>query len=96
MKKTTTPTAPDPKYFLPCQRKWIQDNSPLKIIGKSRPVGISHGDGYDSDVKAATRDATFAPALALALSPSASLRLCVKFPHLHASRITFADERCSG
>jgi len=47
-----------PTYFLPYQRAWIADKSPLKIIEKSRQVGISHADAYDSVVKAAMRDAT--------------------------------------
>ena len=45
-------------YFLPYQRAWIEDKSPLKIIGKSRQIGISHADAYDSVVKAAMRDIT--------------------------------------
>jgi phage FluMu gp28-like protein len=30
------------KYFLSCLYRWILDDSPLKIIQKSRQVGISH------------------------------------------------------
>jgi hypothetical protein len=37
---------PHPKYFLPYQHRWIMDNSPLKIIQKSRQVGISYSEAY--------------------------------------------------
>src|SRR6266567_4759252 len=36
------------KYFLPYQRKWILDLSPLKIMQKSRQIGISYADAYHS------------------------------------------------
>ena len=36
------------KYFLPYQRKWILDLSPLKIMEKSRQIGISYADAYHS------------------------------------------------
>src|SRR6266478_5674575 len=36
------------KYFLPYQRRWILDLSPLKIMQKSRQVGISYADAYHS------------------------------------------------
>ncbi len=42
----------DRKYFLPCQVKWIEDESSLKIIQKSRQIGISYADAYDSVKKA--------------------------------------------
>ena len=29
------------KYFLPCQIKWINDRSPLRIMEKSRQVGLT-------------------------------------------------------
>jgi phage FluMu gp28-like protein len=35
-------------FFLPYQRAWIRDESPLKIIEKSRQIGISFADAYDS------------------------------------------------
>ena len=38
----------DLKYFLPYQRKWILDPSPLKIMQKSRQIGISYADAYHS------------------------------------------------
>jgi phage FluMu gp28-like protein len=36
----------DSKYFLSYQYRWILDNSPLKIIQKSRQVGISYAEAY--------------------------------------------------
>src|SRR5215469_11085631 len=39
-------------HFLPCQLKWINDDSPLKIIQKSRQIGISYADAFDSVCKA--------------------------------------------
>ena len=38
----------DLKYFLPYQRHWILDPAPLKIIQKSRQIGISYADAYRS------------------------------------------------
>lgn len=35
-------------YFLPYQAAWIADPAPLKIMEKSRQVGISFADAYDS------------------------------------------------
>jgi len=35
-------------YFLPYQERWILDESPLRIIQKSRQVGITYADAYDS------------------------------------------------
>ena len=40
------------KYFLPYQCEWIFDRSPLKIIEKSRQIGITYADAYDSVIKA--------------------------------------------
>ncbi|HEX2971571.1 MAG TPA: terminase family protein [Tepidisphaeraceae bacterium] len=37
---------PDPKYFLPYQVKWIKDNSPLKLMEKSRQIGATHATTY--------------------------------------------------
>src|SRR5882724_518173 len=42
------------KYFLPYQREWIKDISPLKIMQKSRQIGISYADAYHS-VRIASR-----------------------------------------
>jgi phage FluMu gp28-like protein len=53
------PRTPDDDeiYFLPYQEEWILDKSPLRIIQKSRQVGITYADAYDSVVKASPRDA---------------------------------------
>jgi len=45
----------DQKYFLPYQIRWIQDPSPLRIIEKSRQVGITYADAYHS-VRVASRE----------------------------------------
>jgi phage FluMu gp28-like protein len=46
----------DETYFLPYQEAWILDQSPLRIIQKSRQVGITYADAYDSVVKASAKD----------------------------------------
>ena len=43
------------KYFLPYQRRWILDLSPLKIMEKSRQIGISYADAYHSVRIASTK-----------------------------------------
>ena len=48
---------PSKKYFLPYQRQWILDQSPLRIIQKSRQVGITYADAYDSVIKASATGA---------------------------------------
>ena len=45
------------RYFLPYQRDWILDPSPLKLMEKSRQIGISLADAYDSVRKASRRGA---------------------------------------
>src|SRR5580765_1613211 len=45
------------KYFLPYQRRWLDDESPLKIIEKSRQIGMTYVDAYDSVIKASSRKA---------------------------------------
>lgn len=45
------------RYFLPYQQAWVRDGAPLKIMEKSRQVGISFADAYDSVVKVAVRGA---------------------------------------
>src|SRR3954464_13524554 len=40
------------KYFLPYQIRWIEDTSRLKIIEKSRQIGMTYADAYDSVRKA--------------------------------------------
>src|SRR6266513_3511042 len=42
------------KFFLLYQLAWILDRSPLKIIEKSRQIGITYADAYDSVIKAST------------------------------------------
>jgi phage FluMu gp28-like protein len=42
-------------YFLPYQQAWIGDQARLKICQKSRQVGLSYADSYDSVRKAAVR-----------------------------------------
>jgi phage FluMu gp28-like protein len=42
-------------YFLPYQRAWRADGSRLKICQKSRQIGLSYADSYDSVLKAALR-----------------------------------------
>jgi phage FluMu gp28-like protein len=51
------PTKSVETYFLPYQEDWILDQSPLRIIQKSRQVGITYADAYDSVVKASAKDA---------------------------------------
>jgi phage FluMu gp28-like protein len=43
---------PEKQYFLAYQRAWIRDKSPLRICEKSRQIGLSHADSYDSVRKA--------------------------------------------
>jgi phage FluMu gp28-like protein len=42
-------------YFLPYQRRWLADDSPLKIIEKSRQIGMTFIDAYDSVKKVIRR-----------------------------------------
>ena len=44
-------------YFLPYQSQWLRDRSRLKICQKSRQIGLSYADSYDSVCKAAVRPA---------------------------------------
>lgn len=44
------------KYFLPYQAAWIQDPAHLKIVEKSRQIGFSYCDSYDSVKKAAVKN----------------------------------------
>lgn len=41
------------KYFMPYQAAWILDTAHLKICEKSRQIGLSYADSYDSVRKAA-------------------------------------------
>jgi hypothetical protein len=47
---------PDNTYFLPYQRAWRADSARLKICQKSRQIGLSYVDSYDSVTKAALRE----------------------------------------
>ncbi|HKQ38272.1 MAG TPA: hypothetical protein VJ063_09355 [Verrucomicrobiae bacterium] len=44
------------RYFLPYQRRWIDDPSPLRIVEKSRQIGLTTADAYDSVIKAIASD----------------------------------------
>ena len=45
------------KYFTKSQREWIEDTSALKVIQKSRQIGISHADDYHSVILASKPNA---------------------------------------
>ena len=45
-------------YFLPYQTRWVQDSAPLKIMEKSRQVGISFATAYSAVKRAAAQGAT--------------------------------------
>lgn len=47
----------DAKYFMPFQAAWIKDESRLKIVEKSRQIGFSYADSYDSVRKVAPKNA---------------------------------------
>ena len=47
---------PDEIFFFLYQELWILDQSPLRIIQKSRQVGITFADAYDSVLKVSARD----------------------------------------
>ena len=42
-----------PGIFLPYQEAWINDESPLKLSEKSRRIGISWAEAYNSVLKSA-------------------------------------------
>jgi phage FluMu gp28-like protein len=46
---------PETPYFLPYQRAWRADPARLKLCQKSRQIGLSYVDSYDSVLKAALR-----------------------------------------
>jgi phage FluMu gp28-like protein len=49
---------PDPgAVFLPFQSRWIKDQSRIKIMEKSRQIGISWSTAYAADERAAAQDA---------------------------------------
>lgn len=45
--------------FLPFQSKWIKDNSRIKLMEKSRQIGISWSTAYGTDERAAAQGARF-------------------------------------
>jgi phage FluMu gp28-like protein len=47
------------KFFLPFQRDWLQDRSTLKLMQKSRQIGATFVDAYDSVKKAGAHNARF-------------------------------------
>ena len=53
-KKSSTAPA---RYFLPYQAKWIEDKSSLKIMEKSRQVGMSYATAYSAVERAAAKNA---------------------------------------
>jgi len=55
-KKIAVPMKRKENYFLPYQRAWLNDPSPLRILQKSRQIGASFTDAYDSVRKAACID----------------------------------------
>jgi phage FluMu gp28-like protein len=50
---------PKKKHFLPYQVKWINDQSPLRIIEKSRQVGLTYADAFHSVEIASATGARF-------------------------------------
>lgn len=51
MNALPTPEA-ESSYFLPYQLRWLDDDSPLKLMEKSRQIGMTYVDAYDSVIKA--------------------------------------------
>jgi len=47
------------KLFLPYQARWIRDNSRLKLMEKSRQIGLSWSTAYRLDRECSKRDALF-------------------------------------
>src|SRR5437868_3938389 len=43
--------------FLPYQTRWVDDHSPLKIIEKSRQIGITFATAWSAVLRAAAKDA---------------------------------------
>jgi phage FluMu gp28-like protein len=50
---------PSRAWFLPTQIAWLEDSSPLRIWEKSRQVGATKTDAFDSVLKASPADAKF-------------------------------------
>jgi len=51
------PISPALHYFLPYQKAWIRSHAPLKLMQKSRQIGISYADAYHSVSLVSTKDA---------------------------------------
>src|SRR2546427_5281216 len=62
----------DSAYFLPYQLRWLDDDSPLKIVEKSRQIGLTYVDAYDSVIKASSRKAMTATAIGSGPKPFAN------------------------
>jgi phage FluMu gp28-like protein len=50
---------PDSKFFLPYQERWIRDNSKLKLMEKSRQIGLSWSTAYRLVRQKSQKGATF-------------------------------------
>lgn len=50
-KTPVTETGAPRKYFMPYQIDWINDNSMLRIMEKSRQIGISYASAYDCVIR---------------------------------------------
>jgi phage FluMu gp28-like protein len=48
---------PKKKYLLPHQIKWINDHSPLRVIEKSRQVGLTRAGAFHSTKIASAKEA---------------------------------------
>ena len=46
-----------PKFFMPYQKRWIEDDSRLKIMEKSRQIGMSWSTAYSAVRRASPKDA---------------------------------------
>ena len=44
----------DQSVLLPYQQRWVNDNSPVKVIEKSRRIGLSYGEAADDVLYAAS------------------------------------------
>jgi len=50
---------PSDGIFLPCQSEWIKDDSRLKLMVKSRQIGMSWSSAYAADERTAAQGARF-------------------------------------
>jgi phage FluMu gp28-like protein len=90
----------DPKYFIRAQAKWINDDSPLKIMEKSRQVGVTHATDYRTVSLVSCPGARFDAFISTRDNAQARLTLenCkqwAKFLHLGAvdlGEVVFSDE----